>query len=356
MEWWDDVQPKAAVAANVGKGPDLIMSVIPIAQLYPDKCIEVKDVADYLGNKYGGWFPIAKKVGTWRGKWVALPIYLGGNAFNYRTDYLKAVGATKLPETTDELLEVSIELKKYGKPGGLALGHATGDANSWIHWLIWSFGGKLVDENEKVVINSPETIAALEYGKKLYNTFIEGTAAWQDGHNNKAFMSDQVSYTENAPSIYAKAKAENMPFADYIDHANHPVGPIGYATRPCDAFPMLIMKYTKYPNAAKAFMTYLMEKPQYDRSLTAGQAFFINSLRGYSNHPIWSDNPKYSVFAQIPESGLPYSHAGDIGYASTGCLTDFVIVDMAAEALTGKKSPKEAAERAEKRANRYYKV
>ena len=224
------------------------------------------------------------------------------------------------------------------------------------HWLIWAFGGKLVDENENVVINSPETIAALEYRKKLYKTFIEGTASWQDGHNNKAFMSEQISYTENAPSIYAKAKAEKMSWADYVDHANHPVGPIGHATRPCDAFPMLIMKYTKYPNAAKAFMTFLMEKPQYDRSLTGGKAFFINSLRDYDSHPIWSDDPKYSVFKDIPNSGIPYSYAGDIGYASTGCLSDFVIVDMAAEALTGQKSPEEAAKRAEKRANRYYKV
>ena len=119
---------------------------------------------------------------------------------------------------------------------------------------------------------------------------------------------------------------------------------------------MLAMKYTKYPNAAKAFMTFLMEKPQYDRSLKAGQAFFINSLRDYDKHPIWSSDPKYTVFKEIPDSGLPYSHAGDIGYASTGCLTDFIIVDMAAEALTGKMSPQEAAKRAEKRANRYYRV
>ena len=35
---------------------------------------------------------------------------------------------------------------------------------------------------------------------------------------------------------------------------------------------------------------------------------------------------------------------------------DFVVVNMVAEAASGSKSPKEAAERAQKRAERYYKV
>jgi len=34
--------------------------------------------------------------------------------------------------------------------------------------LIWAFGGKLVDQNNKVVIDSPETMKALEYGKEIY--------------------------------------------------------------------------------------------------------------------------------------------------------------------------------------------
>ena len=45
----------------------------------------------------------------------------------------------------------SAALKKNGHPGGMALGHATGDGNAWTHWLVWTFGGRLVDEDNKVV-------------------------------------------------------------------------------------------------------------------------------------------------------------------------------------------------------------
>ena len=36
-EGWEDVRPKAAVAANTGAGPDIILSTNDDANLYPDK-------------------------------------------------------------------------------------------------------------------------------------------------------------------------------------------------------------------------------------------------------------------------------------------------------------------------------
>src|SRR6201747_2248338 len=52
-EGWEDVRPKAAVAANTGAGPDIILSTNDDANLNPDKLLDVTDLADYLGKKYG---------------------------------------------------------------------------------------------------------------------------------------------------------------------------------------------------------------------------------------------------------------------------------------------------------------
>src|SRR5258707_15842214 len=54
-EGWEDVRPKAAVAANTGAGPDIILSTNDDADLYPDKLVDVTDLCEYLGKKYGGW-------------------------------------------------------------------------------------------------------------------------------------------------------------------------------------------------------------------------------------------------------------------------------------------------------------
>ncbi|HEV7913431.1 MAG TPA: extracellular solute-binding protein, partial [Albitalea sp.] len=56
-EGWEDVRPKAAVAANTGAGPDIILSTNDDANLYPEKLVDVTDLCDYLGRKYGGWYP-----------------------------------------------------------------------------------------------------------------------------------------------------------------------------------------------------------------------------------------------------------------------------------------------------------
>src|SRR5947208_14518563 len=62
-ESYEDVQPKASVAANTGAGPDLFWSLYSLPHLFPQKCVDVTDVADYLGKKYGCWVPSAGRYG-----------------------------------------------------------------------------------------------------------------------------------------------------------------------------------------------------------------------------------------------------------------------------------------------------
>ena len=43
------------VAANTGAGPDIVLGWAEDPHIYADKVIELSDVAEYLGKKYGGW-------------------------------------------------------------------------------------------------------------------------------------------------------------------------------------------------------------------------------------------------------------------------------------------------------------
>src|SRR5258705_7877353 len=53
-ESFEDVQPKASVAANTGSGLDMAWGLHTLPQLFPTKVLKMNDVADYLGKKYGG--------------------------------------------------------------------------------------------------------------------------------------------------------------------------------------------------------------------------------------------------------------------------------------------------------------
>ena len=69
-------------------------------------------------------------------------------------------------------------------------------------------GGKEVEADGKtVVLNSKETVESIKFAVALWKeTMDEGGLAWDDTNNNRAFLSQTVSATNNGASIYIEAK------------------------------------------------------------------------------------------------------------------------------------------------------
>jgi len=340
--------------------PDIILSTNDDANLYPEKLLDVTDLCEYLGKKYGGFYPAAQTYLKPDGKkWIGVPLGAAGAMMVYRQSMLKAAGFDSFPKDTDGFMRMCKALKEKGTPAGFALGNATGDG-LWCNWLMWAFGGKLVDKDNKVVIDSPETIKALEYAKELYGHMIPGTLSWLDPNNNKAFLDGQISVTNNGISIYYATKTSPDPkvreLNSDVHHANYPIGPAGVATESHLFFNQMIMKYTKYPQAAKEFLRFMMEKEQFDPWLTGAGGYIAQPLAAYEKTAIWTSDPKHTPYRDCVKNMRPAGYAGKLGYASAGAGADFIVVNMVAEAASGSKTPKEAAERAQKRAERYYKV
>jgi ABC-type glycerol-3-phosphate transport system substrate-binding protein len=153
-ESWEDIRPKAAVAANVGSGPDLMLVWFDDPHQYPDKLHDVTELGDYLGNKYGGWYEGPKSYATRDGKFVGLPLATIGNAIVYRDSWVKEAGFSEFPKDTAGFLELAKALQGTGHPVGFTHGHGVGDGNNYAHWLLWSHGGKMVDEAGNVAINT----------------------------------------------------------------------------------------------------------------------------------------------------------------------------------------------------------
>ncbi len=357
-ESFDDMQPKASVAANTGTGPDIFWSLYSTPQLFPQRCLDVSDVADYLGKKYGGWVPVAEAYGKSGGKWIAIPVAVNGGYINYRTSQLKAAGFSEVPNTTDGFLEMCKALKAKGTPPGFAMGRATGDGNSYIYWLLWSHGGAQVDENEKVIIRSKETEAALNYAKALYDTYIPGTAAWNDASNNRLFLSGELSLTANGISIYAAAQASQDPkqreIALDMDHAYWPIGPVGTPTEIQLAFPMMAMTYTKFPQACKAFMAFLLEAEQFNGWLEGAQGYLTHTLNAYDNNPVWTADPKRRVFRDAAKRSLVAGFRGPLNEKAATAMADFIVLDMFANFCTGRETTAGAMQLAERQLQRIY--
>jgi multiple sugar transport system substrate-binding protein len=99
-----------------------------------------------------------------------------------------------------------------------------------------------------------------------------------------------------------------------------------------------------------------MEADQYGAWLTAAGGYIAPALPEFAKLPVWTSDPKHTPYRDCVKNLRPNGYAGKLGYASAGAAADFIVVNMVAEAASGSKTPKEAAERAQKRAERYYKV
>lgn len=352
-ESYDDIQPKASVAANTGQGLDMVWGLYSLPHLFPDKCIDVTDVANYLGGKYT-WAPSAEAYGKSKNKWIGIPVACTGALINYRISSMEKAGFKEFPKDNAGFLELCKGLSKNGTPAGMAVGHASGDANTWMHWALWSHGGYLVDKNDKVIVNSPETLNALEYVKQLYATFIPGTASWNDSSNNKAFLSGQLHCTVNGISIYVTASRENKAIADDMNHAYMPIGPVGKPTELHLPFTMLTFNFTKYPQACKALTAFMLEADQFNPWVTSAQGYLSHFLTAYDANPMWTADPKRTVYRDVAKRTLTPGGLGTLGENAAAAIADFIVVDMFANYCTGSSDAKGSIANAEKQAKRLY--
>ena len=107
-------------------------------------------------------------------------------------------------------------MKAKGHPLGQTLGHAFGDANAFWYPYLWSWGGKEVEADGKtVVLDSKDTIESVKFAIGFWkDAFDEGAFAWDDAGNNRAFLADTISSTNNGASIYLDGQEEARHLSD----------------------------------------------------------------------------------------------------------------------------------------------
>ena len=225
-----------------------------------------------------------------------------------------------------------------------------------MYWCLWAHGGNVVDKSDKVTINSPETEKALVYAKQIYENMIPGTAAWNDASNNKAFLAGEINWTDNGISIYVAAKKDptKTNIAKDMDHAVWPVGPVGKPTELHLMYPIMAMMHTKYPQACKALIAFMLESDQFNKWLEESQGYLTHCLNAYDKNPIWTADPKNTIFGEAGKRTLTAGGLGSVGEKAAAAIADFVVLDMFASFCTGREDAKGAIKIAERQLQRIY--
>jgi multiple sugar transport system substrate-binding protein len=355
---WEDITQQTAVTANTGAGPDIILGFNEAPHIYTDTLNDLSDIAEYLGNRYGGWLPLAQKYGKKHGtnNWIGLPFGASGGPLVWRKSAVNAAGYDAPPDDLEKYLDLCRKLNKAGKPPGFALGNAVGDGNGFANWLVWAHGGYLVDEDNKVAINRKETVEALKYLQELYKTFIPGTIAWGDISNNRAYAAQEIWLTANGVSMYFALKRDPK-LAEITNDTQHSLLPKGKL----DVSPMagltlnaMCFKHSKFPNAAKSLLQFLLEKEQYDPWLQANLGYWSQPLENYTASKVWESDPKVALFKNVMKSNFWIGSKGPISQASAAANADYIMVQMCAAVASGQSTPEAAAAEAERRAKRFF--
>jgi multiple sugar transport system substrate-binding protein len=355
---WEDIRAQTAVTANTGAGPDLVVGWGDDPHIYADKVIELSDIAEYLGQRYGGWMFLAEKYGkrARTNNWIGIPMGGSTGPLVYRISALREAGFDRVPEDHAGFLRLCQALKRINKPAGFALGNAVGDGNGTANWLTWSHGGFLADEEGRVAINSRETIAAMNYLRELYPTFVPGTLAWLDPSNNRAYASQECWLTPNGVSLYYALKNDpaTRAIAEDTDHAPMPRGVSEKTPQSATILNAMVFRHTRFPNAAKQYIRFMMEAEQYDPWLVGCLGYWSHPLRAFSASAVWDSDPKLAVYRNGMDHPYWSGYKAPITQASGTVAAEYIMIQAYAAVASGQSTPEAAAREAERRASRYY--
>src|SRR5215469_11077827 len=327
---------RVSTITETGTGADITMDILLTPFLFDEKFDDLTDIADEISKKQGGWYGVAKEAAVVNGKWKALPFSNIGQLMNWRIDWFAEVGVTKFPDTWEELYEVGKKLKAKGHPFGFELGHGFGDNHGWMYPLLWSYGGHEVEADGKtVVIDSDETARAVDFARKFFqDCVLEDCLGWTDVSNNKAWMAEQISCTNNAESILWFAKKEFPEIAKVTDQAMNPQGPKG-RFHLMGAISHSIFNFSPAKEEAVAFMSWLMDPKQLGAWYAVAESYYQPTLHAYDNAPMWQVEPRNIPYrdamatAHLPGWPAPASRQ------MAESVAKYVVVDMFAKACTG---------------------
>jgi multiple sugar transport system substrate-binding protein len=256
--------PTLTAAIDAGEGPTLVELVIA-PSLFVEGVRDLTDVNMKAQELFGEQAEtcIANSYLPTNNMWYGFCHGWVPDPGDYDINLWTQAGFPNGPSTWAELLEGGAKIKEeLGVPMGLGLSPEI-DSNMAMRAIIWSFGGAIQDENECVVINSPEVIEAVNYVVDLYNqTMTEEVFSWNAASNNQGFIAGELSYILNSISAYRSLQKIDPDAADNTGFVEALKGPRGDQHASAHVWSIYVVpEYVEDGpefEAAKAFMLHLV--------------------------------------------------------------------------------------------------
>jgi hypothetical protein len=337
-------------------GHDLAQFIGPLPQLEPS-VIDLADVTKEAEKRFGKQIelcrrsslnPTTKKYYAYSPGWVPDP-------GNYRKSMWQEVGLPNGPSTWDELRQGGAEIKAKRKtPVGIGMSQEI-DSNMAGRALLWSYGGAIQDAQEQVILDSPETVAAVTYMKGLFEDAMSNEVfAWNPASNNQALVAGKLSYIVNSISAYRTMQKISPKVAEDVFFVRALKGPKAGVSAQHVMYNWLVPKHAKNADAAQEFLLHYTEN--FARATWESELYDFPAFKSLSPKlGDWLDDDPFgskpSDKLSILKDALDWTtNVGHRGYANTAIgevFGTFLIPNMYARAARGRATPQEAVVRAE---------
>jgi ABC-type glycerol-3-phosphate transport system substrate-binding protein len=376
-----DIVPRATAEVAAQQGHDCYFFISPPSQ-FEQQVLDLADLNQEAERRYGPIVPYVKnsvynphtrKYFGFSDNWVPDP-----------GDYLKTVwagvGMVNGPRTWDDLLKAGAEIKKKFPAIQIPIGIGFSqdiDSNMAVRAIMWSFGASTQDKDSNIVLNSEQTVKAVEYGVRLFREVMTpAVLSWNAASNNLALNARETSYILNSISAYRSAQAQSLPVASDIFFTPALRGPARAQVATHVMGVWVIWRFSRAPDLAKEFLMSFMENQR--DAIMASRLYNFPSFWGSvadSNVPLaekpvagrrWIRSRVFNdAFGSLPPDKLKVlaeseNWSTNVGFPGTAnpaegeAFDTYVLTDMFAKAATGQLTPKQAVEEADRRLKDIY--
>jgi ABC-type glycerol-3-phosphate transport system substrate-binding protein len=358
-----EIVPRTTAEIQAGSGHDLIQYIATLAQFEPS-VLSLNDVNEEAANRWGEQLELCRKSSfnpTTENFYAYSPGWVPDPG-DYRKSLWEPVGFPNGPATWDDLLAGGTEIREsQGVPVGIGLSQEI-DSNMAGSALMWSYGASVQDENENVTINSPETIAAVEFMTQLFEgAMSDEVFAWDAASNNQGLVAGQLSFILNSISAWRTAQDTDPEISDDIFFVPALEGPATAIAAQHVLYNWIVPTYAENPDAAKEFLLHYTanhaavtyHSKLYD--LPAWASLVPDRDAWLTNDPFNANPPdKLALLTGATDWSTNIGHPGPASPAAAEVFNTFVVSNMLARAARGEQTAAESVAQAEEECNNIF--
>lgn len=279
--------------------------------------------------------------GNFDGRQWAMPKFTDAGLLYYRSDIVD-----EAPETWDDLIEMAGE---YQGEEGTDFGYLM-QANQYEGLVvnaiefIASYGGEVINENQEVTVNSPETISAIEKMVEIVESdFVPGNILnFDEPSTHTAFLEGQSVFARNWPYMQAMTEDEDQSQVQgNVEFALLPAGDAGSAAG-LGGWMTMINRNSENPEEAWEFVKFMTgPEGQKITAIDGGSAPTLRDL--YEDEEVRDAAPLFAdeEFVATLENAVPRPVSPIYPQ-----ISDIMQIELS-RALAGEISAEEAAENME---------